>query len=92
MLLSDRHLLRSGHRIATEPAAFGSYQLGAKGVSFDNEQYPSEAQALQSVNKKQRLCTAKQSRWVRKIKKTTQILYCAPSLVFIQTRDSISVF
>lgn len=93
LLLSDCHadayLLRSRRRIATEPAAFGSYHLGAKGVSFDSEQYPSEAQALQTVNKKQRLRTAKPSSWVREINKTTQILRSAPSLVFMQRSGSI---
>jgi len=96
LLLSDCHvdacLLRSRHRIATEPAAFGSYHLGGKGVSSDNEQDPSEAPALQSVNKKHRLCAAKPSRWVREINKTTQILCSAPSLVFTQTGGSISVW
>lgn len=86
LLLSDCHtdayLLRSLLWIASEPAAFGSYHWGVKGVSFDNNQYPSEACVLQSVNKKQRLCTAKPSSWVRKINKTTQILSSAPSLVF----------
>lgn len=95
MLLSDCHadayLLRSRHWINTEPAAFGSYHLGVKGVAFDNEQYPSEAPALQSVNKKQRLCTAKPSSWGREINDTTQTLCSALSLVFMQTRGSVSV-
>lgn len=88
LLLSDSHtdafLLRSPHLIAPEQAVFGSYCLEEKGVYFDNEQYPSEALALQSVNKKQRLCTAKSPSWVREINKTTWILCSALSLVFRQ--------